>query len=117
MDSHRIRSIRRDSDCTREGVEYSPAYWDLILLEFQHAALEKEMELGLLYEQRNELHRRCRDNDRPGFRHMLPFVWVEKTGTDGVAREFQLPMKIGTAQYDRAMRKIEDEIAAVRHGR
>lgn len=117
MESHHIRSIRRDSDYTREGVEYSRAYWDLILLERQRASLEKEMELSLLQEQRNELHRRCRDNDRPGLRHMLPFVWVKKVGADGVVREFQLPIKIGTPQYDRAMHKIEEKIAAVRHGR
>lgn len=117
MQANHIRDVTRDANYTKEGCEYSNAYWRLILSYRRMTELEREMELGLLIEQRNELHRRCKDNDKPGRRHMLPFVWSRRNGYTLTEIEMQVPMKLGTPAYEKAMAKIEAKIKEVRNGR
>ena len=116
MQANHIRDITRDDKYTKEGIEYCAPYWELILKYQRMTELEREMELGLLLEQRKELHRKVVENDKPGRRHMLPFVWRNKTGIDGIRRPFQVPLKLGTPQYDYEMEKLNDKIKAVRRG-
>ena len=117
MNANRIRDIRRDMDYTKEGIEHCAPYWELILKQRRMTELEKEMELSLLIHERNEFHRRCKDNDKPGKRHMLPFVWVRQYGVSGEPVDVQVPLKIGHPRYTRAMDKLDAKIAEVRRGR
>ena len=114
MQANHIRDITRDDKYTKEGIEYCAPYWELILKYQRMTELEREMELGLLLEQRNELYRKVVENDKPGRRHMLPFVWTKRTGFDGKVAEMQLPLKLGTLHYEREMDKIEAKIKALR---
>lgn len=114
MEANRIRDIQRDDKYTKEGIEYCAPYWELILKYRRMTELEREMELGLLIEQRNELHRRCKDNDKPGRRHMLPFVWSRRQGYDGERVDIQVPLRLGHPLYEREMDKIEAKIKALR---
>lgn len=116
MRANRIRDITRDDRYTKEGIEYHAPYWALILQYQRMTELEREMELALLIEERRELHRRCVDNDKPGKRHMLPFVWTRKCGAGGAYVDIQIPLKAGHPQYLRAMERIEAKIAEVRRG-
>ena len=117
MHANRIRDITRDSNYTKEGIEYCAPYWELILKYQRMSELEREMELSLLISERNELHRKCVDNDKPGKRHMLPFVWVRQYGANGEPFDIQVPLKIGHPRYTREMDKLDSKIAGVRRGR
>ena len=90
MQANQIRDITRDDKYTKEGIEYCAPYWELILKYQRMTELEREMELGLLLEQRKELHRKV--------------------------TEMQLPLKLGTLHYEREMKKLDDKIKAVRRG-
>ena len=114
MEANRIRDIQRDDKYTKEGIEYCAPYWELILKYQRMTELERKMELGLLIEQRKELHRKVVENDKPGRRHMLPFVWTKRTGFDGKVAEMQLPLKLGTLHYEHEMDKLDDKIKALR---
>ena len=114
MQANHIRDITRDDKYTKEGIEYCAPYWEMILKHQRMTELEREMELGLLIEQRKELHRKVVENDKPGRRHMLPFVWTKRTGFDGKVTEMQLPLKLGTLHYEREMKKLDDKIKALR---
>ena len=114
MEANHIRDITRDGEYTKEGIEYCAPYWELILKHQRMTELEREMELGLLIEQRKELHRKVVENDKPGRRHMLPFVWRKRTGIDGITHDIQVPLKLGTPQYSYEMEKIEAKIKALR---
>lgn len=115
MHANQIRNIKHDM-LVKEGIEYAAPFWLLISKYQEMAKLEMEMQLSLLTQERNELHRRCKDNDKPGKRHMLPFVWTRKYGVDGHYVDIQVPLKIGHPAYTRAMDRIKAKIKAVRHG-
>lgn len=114
MHANILRDWRRDLEYTKPDCEYSQAYWDLIPAHRRMTELEKEMELGMLQQERAEFHRRCKDNDAPGKRHMLPFYWRKERDAYGHVTEFKVPIKIGTPHYELMMSKIETKIKAVR---
>lgn len=109
-----IDQWHNDVKFTKEGCEYNPAYWSLVVAYRRMAELEREWEVGMLQEERREFIRRVKDNDKPGKRHMLPFVWVRRTGFDGQVTDIKLPLKEGTPHYKRALDKINAKIKAAR---
>jgi hypothetical protein len=117
MHANRIRDITRDDKYTKEGVEYRAPYWELILKYRRMSELEREMELSLLIAERHELHRKCKDNDKPGKRHMLPFVWTRKYGVNGEYVDIQVPLRVGHPAYTREMDRLDAKIKEVRNGR
>ena len=114
MQANHIRDITRDDKYTKEGIEYCAPYWELILKYQRMTELEREMELGLLLEQRNELYRKVVENDKPGRRHMLPFVWVKTSGANGERHDQQVQLRLGHPRYEREIDKIEAKIKALR---
>jgi hypothetical protein len=67
--------------------------------------LVHEMERSLLAAEMNEFHRRVVDNDKPGKRHMLPFVW---------RRGEQVPIRRDSMHYDDTMRAYKHRMAALK---
>lgn len=93
MDHAKFENIKHDMRI-REGVEYLPSFWELILKTRRYVELTYEMERTLLAMEMNEFHRKCTENDRPGRRHMMPFVWKG---------DVWVPTKVGSIEYTRRM--------------
>lgn len=98
----------------REGYEYVDAFWEILLKFRRMRTLELEFEYGVACEHKNEFYRKVEDNDKPGRRHMLPFVWSSEIGSDGVRRGFQVPVRFESTKFDIAMRTHNDKVATAR---
>lgn len=107
MDHTVLFSIQSDR-MVRPDCEYLETFWELRLNFMCMSETVSELERGLLAEEMNDFHRRCLDNDKPGRRHMLPFIWYAAHGygnDDDDRRPMQLPIKLGTRQYELVMSK------------
>lgn len=116
MDHTILFSIQLDRTI-KPGCEYLQAFWELKLKYLRMSELVSELERGLLQEEMHEFHRRCEDNDKPGRRHMLPFIWFSPHGYGNDAddrRPMQLPIKVGTHQYKLLMGKYEARMRELR---
>lgn len=98
----------------REGVEYLQAFWDAIPNLQRLRDLELEFELAVLLEEKNEFHRRVKANDRPGKRHMLPFIWVTTGSFEGAQRQMPVQIRFGSIQYETRMATYAKKINALR---
>ena len=101
-----------DQKC-KEGIEYCEPFWKLIVMLRKQRDLEIDFELGLLIAERNEFYRRVRDNDKPGRRHMLPFVWSNTFGAEGSRHSMQVPIKFGSPRFNAKMDEYDNCIRAI----
>lgn len=106
--SARIKQLQLDAS-VREGFEYAPSYWDLILSHRRLHTLELKLEYAYAQEEYVEFRRKVLDNDQPGRRHMLPFAWQTSIGADRVRRHFQVPVRAHSAAFDRMMWQLRDK--------
>lgn len=116
MDHRTLHNIQWD-ERIKEGVEYLDSFWALILLYEAHNQLVDELDRSRLAQEMNNFHRRCTDNDKPGKRHMLPFIWHPPFGygNDGDKRApMQLPVKVGTPQYELVMNRYKARMAELK---
>ena len=100
----------------KEGYEYIAPFWEVIPKYYAMRALELEYIYSRLVNEKNEFHRRVKANDKPGKRHMLPFVLKGTTGYDGVRTRHQVPITFESVLYQTKMadfaRKINEARAA-----
>lgn len=104
MSQYRITNLKLD-ELVSEAATYLDSFWNLKLAYLRMIELEDEMERSLLAQEMNEFHRRCVDNDKPGRRHMLPFVWRQGE---------QVPVRVGSMHYENAMRTYAHRMAALK---
>lgn len=83
----------------KEGYEYVEPFWGLVHKYYAMRALELEYAYSRLVLEKNEFHRRVKDNDKPGKRHMLPFVQRRTTGYGGASSAHQIPIRFESALY------------------
>lgn len=114
MHASHIRDIQRDANYTKEGCEHAAAYWELIVKHLAMTKLENELERGLLAQEMNEFRRRCVDNDKPGKRHILPFVWVKARSFGDVVTEHQVPIKLDDLRFNAQWAKYRARMDALK---
>lgn len=107
--SYKLQATSLDGHC-REGIEYLPQFWEAIPKLQRMKALELEYDLAILINAKNEFHRKVKENDRPGRRHMLPFVWGTYIGAGGAKSQMQVPIRMGDPRYEREMAKFARQI-------
>lgn len=98
----------------REGYEYIDPFWEIIGKYRRLRTLELEYAYAVAVEQKNEFHRRVKDNDCPGRRHMLPFTWKSAIGIDGVRSMHQIPIRFESIQYQTKMAEFARKVADAR---
>lgn len=98
----------------REGYEYLAPFWEILPKYRRMRTLELEYDYAMACEERTEFVRRVRTNDKPGKRHMLPFVWRKEMGADGEYRDFQMPIRYETTLFNVKLRALDDKVATAR---
>lgn len=95
----------------REGYEYLALFWEILPKYRRMRTLELEYEYAMACENRKEFQRRVMANDKPGKRHMLPFVWRKERGADGSYRDFQMPIRYDSMLFNVRMKTLNDAVA------
>lgn len=112
--SEALMKLRMLDGQLREGLEYFPQYLDIRSKYYQIHALELEYDYAVLVEEKNEFHRRVKENDRPGRRHMLPFTWRKEIGYASVPSMHQVPIRFESVAYQSKMAEYAKKIDAAR---
>lgn len=97
-----------------ESHGYLDCVWEYIIKLRRLRTLELEYKFAMACEEKNEFHRKVKDNDRPGHRHALPFYWSTRVGLDGVPKGLQVPIRFDSPEFHARMALYAKKIDAAR---